>query len=41
VIEALQQYVDQIQASGSSATVALGLLFVLVAVAMALRGLRE
>lgn len=41
MIEAVQSYLDQIQAAGTSATVALGLLFVLVAFAMAIRGLRS
>lgn len=40
MIEALQGYLAQIQAAGASGTVALGALFVLVAVAIAIKGLR-
>lgn len=41
MIESLQAYLDQIQAAGTGGTVALGALFVLVAIAMALKGLRS
>lgn len=41
MIEALQAYLDQIQAAGTSVTVALGALLVLVALAMAVKGWRS
>lgn len=37
----LQEFLDRIQAAGTGGTVALGALFVLVAIAMALKGLRS
>jgi len=41
MIEFLQDYLDQIVASGTGAVVALGALLVVVALAMALQGLRS
>ena len=41
MIEAVQAYLDQIQAAGASGTVALGALLVLVAIALAVRGWRS
>ena len=41
MIEAVQAYLDQIQASGAGATVAVGALLVLVALAMAVKGWRS
>lgn len=37
----LQEFLDRIQAAGASGTVALGALLVLVAIAMAVKGLRS
>jgi hypothetical protein len=41
MIESLQAYLDQIQAAGTSGTVALGALLLLVALAMAVKGWRS
>lgn len=41
MIEAVQSYLDQVQAAGASGTVALAAVFLLVAVAMAVKGWRS